>query len=98
VCRAVCVCVCVCVLAPQVLDDYYSAALGRKGPASRVTRLASFPSVLVIQLQRYYTAGGPELLLGCCHLLWPAVSSIRDGWANTGLCINLPSLSIAASY
>lgn len=51
----------------QVLEDYFSAALGRKGPASRVTRLASFPPVLVIQLQRYYTAGEQYTAAVVCY-------------------------------
>ncbi|WIA38798.1 hypothetical protein OEZ86_002085 [Tetradesmus obliquus] len=43
--------------AAEVLDDYASAALGgRKSTASRTSRFASFPPVLVLVLKRYYVA------------------------------------------
>eukprot|EP00879_Flechtneria_rotunda_P013944 GHRR01014563.1.p1 GENE.GHRR01014563.1~~GHRR01014563.1.p1 ORF type:complete len:792 (+),score=390.35 GHRR01014563.1:178-2553(+) len=43
-------------IAAEVLDDYYSAAAGRKVQATRRTRFATFPPVLVIALKRYYVA------------------------------------------
>jgi hypothetical protein len=47
-----------CIGFVQVLDDYASAALGgRKSTASRISRFASFPPVLVLVLKRYYVAG-----------------------------------------
>jgi hypothetical protein len=45
------------VLLLQVLDDYFSAAVGGKSTATRRSRFASFPPVLVIALKRYYVAG-----------------------------------------
>lgn len=41
----------------QVIEDYHSTVLGQKSTASRHTRFASFPPVLVIALKRYYVAG-----------------------------------------
>jgi hypothetical protein len=40
-----------------VLDDYFSAAVGGKSTATRRSRFASFPPVLVLALKRYYVAG-----------------------------------------
>ena len=34
------------------IPDYYSAALGRKGPARTRTRLATFPPYLMLQMKR----------------------------------------------
>jgi len=47
----------------QVLDDYFSAAVGGKSTATHRSRFASFPPVLVVALKRYYVAGGPDALL-----------------------------------
>jgi hypothetical protein len=58
---------CECV---QVLDDYASAALGgRKSTASRISRFASFPPVLVLVLKRYYVAGADEWLSVVVYVL-----------------------------
>ena len=37
--------------AAEVLDDYYSAALGRRASATKQTRFASFPPYLVVALK-----------------------------------------------
>ena len=36
------------------LEDYYSTALGRKGPAQKRVRFQTFPRYLALQLKRYY--------------------------------------------
>ncbi|GAB5032118.1 ubiquitin carboxyl-terminal [Nannochloropsis oceanica] len=36
------------------LEDYYSSALGRKGPAQKRVRFRTFPRYLALQLKRYY--------------------------------------------
>ena len=36
----------------EELDDYYSAAAGRKVAANRRSRIATFPPYLVVQLKR----------------------------------------------
>ncbi|KAK9828649.1 hypothetical protein WJX72_001313 [[Myrmecia] bisecta] len=39
-----------------VLEDYHSAALGRKTHATKHTRLATMPPYLMVQMKRYYVA------------------------------------------
>jgi hypothetical protein len=52
----------------QVLDDNASAALGgRKSTASRISRFASFPPVLVLVLKRYYVSGADHWVGGVHH-------------------------------
>jgi len=36
------------------MDDYFSAALGKKGKASHSVRLATMPPLLVVQMRRYF--------------------------------------------
>ncbi|KAF5837690.1 hypothetical protein DUNSADRAFT_4055 [Dunaliella salina] len=42
--------------APEEMADVFSPALGRKVPATRTTRLASFPPYLMLSFKRYYVA------------------------------------------
>lgn len=44
--------------AAETMDDYFSAALGRKTCATKRVRLASFPPYLVVQMKRYYVGEG----------------------------------------
>lgn len=45
-------------VAPELLDDYHSAALGRRTKATKQTRVASFPPYLMLALRRYYVGEG----------------------------------------
>ncbi|RHY26524.1 hypothetical protein DYB32_007529 [Aphanomyces invadans] len=42
--------------APELLDGFYSTALGRKGPATKTTRFQTFPKYLLVQMRRYYVS------------------------------------------
>jgi ubiquitin carboxyl-terminal hydrolase 5/13 len=44
------------IAAPELVDDFYSTALGRKGTASKTTRMKTMPNVLAVQVRRYYVA------------------------------------------
>ncbi|XP_006818005.1 ubiquitin carboxyl-terminal hydrolase 5-like [Saccoglossus kowalevskii] len=39
--------------APEIVDDFYSSALQAKSIASKITKLATFPDCLVIQLKKF---------------------------------------------
>ncbi|KAK3270733.1 ubiquitin-specific protease ubp14 [Cymbomonas tetramitiformis] len=40
--------------APELVEDFFSSALGRKGIASKTVRLKTFPPYLLVQMRRYY--------------------------------------------
>ena len=40
----------------ETIPDYYSSATSKKGIATRTNRIATFPSYLVLQLNRYYVS------------------------------------------
>eukprot|EP00227_Mantoniella_beaufortii_P012729 CAMPEP_0197579800 /NCGR_PEP_ID=MMETSP1326-20131121/3720_1 /TAXON_ID=1155430 /ORGANISM="Genus nov. species nov., Strain RCC2288" /LENGTH=630 /DNA_ID=CAMNT_0043143357 /DNA_START=223 /DNA_END=2111 /DNA_ORIENTATION=+ len=42
--------------APETVEDFYSTALGRKGLATKQTRLKTMPNFLAVQVRRYYVS------------------------------------------
>lgn len=52
---------------PDIVDDFLSPATGRKGQVSRVTRVATYPSLLMIQIKRFVLApsGWEAIKLEC---------------------------------
>ncbi|KAG1658938.1 hypothetical protein FOA52_007130 [Chlamydomonas sp. UWO 241] len=44
--------------APETLEGYHSAVLGKRGHATKSTRFAAFPPYLVLALRRYYVGEG----------------------------------------
>ncbi|CAK4095482.1 unnamed protein product [Aphanomyces euteiches] len=41
----------------ELIDGFYSTALGRKGPASKTIRFQTYPKYLFVQMRRYYVSG-----------------------------------------
>ena len=42
--------------AEEKIEDFFSTALGRKGAATKRTRVRTMPNVLAVQVRRYYVA------------------------------------------
>jgi hypothetical protein len=72
--------------AAEPLEDYYSAAAGGKGPASRTSRFTSFPPYLVVALKRW-VVGCLEMWVACIAAavftgmwVWPLIKG-PGGWS-----------------
>jgi len=63
---------------PEIIDDFLSPATGKKGQARRTTKIASYPSILFVQLRRFVLApsGWEGIKLECSI---PAPSEIDLG-------------------